>query len=143
MAAERNTVRHPRQALAECKPWTAESVFLSGSPGTLFSDGSFEFSRVTAGRYTLQAREGPPGGRTAESDIDPLTRTVEGADVALTGGPQGYTTRAAADGTFEFPPVLPGQYTLMIRHFGFTNVTETVVVAGQDVNREFKSTPLY
>jgi hypothetical protein len=251
-------------------PWTAEAVFLSGTPGSVFSDGSFEFSGVAAGRYVVEAREGAPGNRTAQANIvvgtsdvtanltytsipanvriagrvvveggnaprlntarilatgtavtpipvaadgtfktalqegayqvsaegfppgltvksitsgnvdlragaleiqprngpgapdvvvtlmatprvkvrgrvlaDPPTRPVEGAEVLLNGGPEVYRTTVAADGTFELPAVLPGEYKIAVRPFGFSNVNETVVVANLDLDLEFKSQPLY
>jgi hypothetical protein len=253
------------------RPWIGEAVYLSGRPGTVFSDGSFEFFGVPAGGHALQAREGLPGNRTAEGKVvvgntdvttgltytsipasvriagrvvveggnaparlnagrilataadtnrvavaadgtfktalpegeyqlsidgfppglslksissgnvdllaeplrvqprngpamsnvvvilaatprfrvrgrviaDPPTRPVEDAVVTLNGGPERYTTKAAADGTFEVLSVLPGQYQIAIQPFGFSNVNGTVVVANQDVNLEFKSQPLY
>jgi hypothetical protein len=74
---------------------------------------------------------------------DPPTRPVEGAEVLLSGGPEAYRTTVAADGTFELPAVLPGEYKIAVRPFGFSNVNETVVVANLDLNLEFKSQPLY
>jgi hypothetical protein len=73
----------------------------------------------------------------------PPTRPVEGAVVALDDGPERYNTTAAADGTFELSNVLPGQYRISIRPFGFSNVTDTIVIADQDLNLEYKSQPLY
>jgi hypothetical protein len=58
------------------KEWIAESVSLSSMPGTIFSDASFEFADVPPGRYTLQAREGLPGDRTAQTEV-----IVESSDV--------------------------------------------------------------
>jgi hypothetical protein len=252
------------------KPWIAEAVYLSGTPGNVFADGSFEF-RTIAGTYALEAREGPPGNRTAQGKVvvgttdvtarltytsipthvrmtgrvivdgskdparinsgrivatgssaspiaiamdgtfktaltegdyqlsvegfppglilksishrgvdllagplriqprdgpaladivvtlgatprfgvrgrviaDPPTRPVEDAVVALTGGPERYATKAAADGSFELLSVLPGQYQITIQPFGFSNVTGTIVVIDQDLKVEFKSQPLY
>ena len=67
---------------------TAESVRLSGTPGTVFSDGSYEFTGVVRGRYILEVIEGPPGDRKATAEV-----TVDGADVVVNGA---YTTRPAA-----------------------------------------------
>jgi hypothetical protein len=242
------------------KEWIAETITLTGKPGTLFSDGSFEFHGVTAGSYVLEAREGYPGDRMAYSNVvvgnndvttsltytavptyvrvsgrvvaddgstprlnrsrivlantgtpfqvaadgaftmnlaegtyevsvkdlpvgyslkpistlriqpqngpvapelvltiaalprfrvygrvkaDPPTRSVEGADVRLTMGPEDYSATVAADGTFELPGVLPGTYSLSIRPFGFTNVNVSVEVTNADVKLELTSNPLY
>jgi hypothetical protein len=38
----------------------ARSIFLSGEPGILFSDGSFEFSDVPAGRHAIAVLDGWP-----------------------------------------------------------------------------------
>jgi hypothetical protein len=251
------------------KAWIAEAVYLSGAPGTLFSDGSFEFHGVSPGSYTLEAREGAPGGRTAKNNVavragdttadltyssapeavrvsgriaveggstaqlnharvvmkntgtpysvaadgtfsmvlrdgdytlsvtdlpagfavksissgaadllaqplkvetkngpvapdvlvtlsalprfrvrgrlvaSPPTRPVAGAAVLFSGVPQNYNATVAADGSFELPAVLPGSYTLSIRHFGFGNVNVPVMVSDRDVNIEVTGQPLY
>ena len=74
---------------------------------------------------------------------DPPTRPVAGAEVLLTGFFESFRTTVAADGTFEFPAVLPATYALAIRPFGFTYVNATVVVADQDQSLEFTSQPAY
>jgi hypothetical protein len=48
---------------------TAAWVSLLGSSGTVFNDGTFEFSGVSPGTYTIQASEGSPGQRTAEATV--------------------------------------------------------------------------
>src|SRR5262249_8303514 len=51
------------------KPGMAAWVTLLGSSGTVFNDGTFEFSGVSPGTYTIQASEGSPGQRTAEATV--------------------------------------------------------------------------
>ena len=53
---------------------------------------------------------------------------LAGASVQLTGGSAPYSTITAADGSFAFPAVAPGQYTLQIGDTGFITVSGTVTV---------------
>jgi len=123
------------------KEWIAETVTLTGKPGTLFSDGSFEFHGVAAGSYVLEAREGLPGDRMTYSNVvvgandvtTSLTYTAvpayvrvagrivvdDGSSLRLTNSRlfltnTGTTYQVAADGTFKMS-LSEGRYDVTVR----------------------------
>jgi len=124
------------------KEWIAETVTLTGKPGTLFSDGAFEFHGVTAASYVLEAREGLPGDRMAYSNVvvgandvtTSLTYTAVPAYVRVAGRivvedgsslrlgnsrifltNTGTTFQVAADGTFK-TSLSEGRYDVTVRN---------------------------
>ncbi|HEV2331617.1 MAG TPA: carboxypeptidase regulatory-like domain-containing protein [Gammaproteobacteria bacterium] len=66
------------------------------------------------------------GKVTSQQNGTPLA----GATVQLTGGSSPYSATTAADGSFAFPAVTPGPYTLQIGDTGFISVSSAVTLSG-------------
>lgn len=66
------------------------------------------------------------GKITSQQNGTPLA----GASVQLLGGSSPYSATTAADGSFAFPSVTPGQYTLQIGDTGFIAVSAPVTLSG-------------
>ena len=62
----------------------ARSVYLSGIPGTLYSDGTFEFRDVVPGRYNLAALGNPPAISSLAAPIVVGDRDMEGVELQVT-----------------------------------------------------------
>lgn len=71
----------------------------------------------------------------------PAARPIEGAEIALTGGAEGYRGEVRADGTFEIEGVLPGSYALKIELQWFTYAARPLVVTDSDLSLELQSEP--
>jgi len=166
-------------------PSGTRSIYISGNAGTLYADGTFEFSGVPAGRHVVITRDGPRTSRPMAAVVIIGNRDVDGvpleeimvlppdfdtpaAPVADTrapgtvirfamlrgrvfeestrvgipegivyiGGLERTSFRLKSDGTFEVPHLLPGSYKLEIQVFGYLNISQTVIVAEDDINLE-------
>ena len=58
-----------------------QAIYLSGKPGMFYSDGSFEFRGVTAGRYTLATLEHPESLRPLGASIVVGDRDLDGVQL--------------------------------------------------------------
>jgi len=160
-----------------------EEAYISGKPGRLYADGSFEFRDVSAGRHIVFML-----GRSATSrqlsavitvgnvdvenlqlqdtitlPLDVMSPTLNPADVQVEGSTstlhtlKGHVVSEAtrmpvagivtmlgfnrsityslpADGEFEIPDLLPGNYGLKIETFDRATLTRTLVVGDKDVD---------
>jgi len=57
------------------------SIYLDGKPGTFYSDGTFEFRGVQAGRHTLATIENPGAGRPLGGSLIVGNRDVDGINL--------------------------------------------------------------
>ena len=129
------------------------SITPTGTAKMTGPDGSFEFTRLDPGEYTITVRkEGYTNttqkvtvisGKVVTVDIvlkhayGDLKGTVsdengfiESCQVSLSPG--GQTIMTGANGTFEFSKLTPGDYTVTFKKEGYTDKSETVtVVAGK------------
>jgi hypothetical protein len=57
------------------------SIYISGQPGTFYSDGTFEFRAVPAGRHTLATIESPDSTRLLGASVVVANLDVEGIEL--------------------------------------------------------------
>jgi len=164
------------------------SIYISGSPGMLYADGTFEFLGVPAGRHMVITRDGsrtsrplaavviigdrnvdgvpleeimvlPPDFETSSAPvadprppgtvvrlanlrgrlIDEATRLGIPEGIVYFSGMERISFRLKADGSFEIPHLLPGSYKLEIQVFGYKNISDTILVAGDDIDFELST----
>ncbi len=130
------------------------SIMPTGAAKITDSDGSFEFTRLDPGEYTITVKkEGyiektekivVLSGKVVDVDIvlsfayGSIKGTVKDAEGALVENclvsifPGGNTILTGADGNIEFKDLTPGEYTLTFKKEGFADKTQKVtVVAGK------------
>lgn len=88
---------------------------------------------VIANSDTGKARAGPPAGFLLGGFVsDSLEQPLEGATVTLEKTK--YHTVTRADGTFRLLGVPAGEYTVVVTHVGFSELTAPVEIAGEEIH---------
>jgi len=72
------------QVIGRMKDTEIRSVYLSGVPGIVYSDGSFEFRGVTPGRYRVAALGNPPALSSLAALIEVGDRNLESIELLET-----------------------------------------------------------
>jgi hypothetical protein len=71
--------------------------------------------------------------------IDEATRLGIPEGIVYFSGKERISFRLKADGSFEIPHLLPGSYKLEIQVFGYKNISDTILVAGDDIDFELST----
>ena len=160
-----------------------EEAYISGKPGRLYADGSFEFHNVPPGRHIVFMLGGSATSRQLSAIVNvgkvdvedlhlqdtitlPLDVMTPAADppglqsetsipamhsmkghvvsesthmpvagiVTVRGFNRSITYSLPADGEFEIPDLLPGNYGLKIETFDSSTLNRTIVVGEKDVD---------